>query len=303
MSSWASSRGRIGVVADNVPRGRVIVERVAPMVSVRQTGGLGNRIIQVLTGLNYAKRVGKQFVFVEEHMAHNAHTPAKVTKDFMLELFPAVKVYRGRHGWRNTIKEAVGTHYHYNAFPDVSGSVLLEGYFQNVGYFDDMALRDGFRFPRARSGTSGTGGTRYDLSGVDLDHTYFIHFRKGDYINSEFALDLSGYYKKAVAAILAFDTAGRFLVFSDEVSKVTGDLAGFGINEDLVAGIVPVSLGIQESLWLMSSMRGGICANSTFSWIAAYACKGDGPLFIPACWSTRHPDFVFTAPWLTVVDL
>ena len=88
---------------------------------------------------------------------------------------------------------------------------------------------------------------------------------------------------------------------SDEVSKITGELAGYGINEDLVAGIVPVSLGIQESLWLMSSARGGICANSTFSWIAAYGCKGDGPLFIPACWSTRHPDFVFTAPWLRVL--
>jgi len=297
MSSWASSasRGSVDAVVDNVPRGRVVIDRISPMISVRETGGVGNRIIQVLTGLSYAKRAGKQFVFVEDHMAHNAHTPAKATKDFMLELFPTVKVYRGRGGWKNTIKEPVGTHYIYNPFPDVSGSVLLEGYFQNIGYFDDVALRDGFRFPRRRT------GAQYDLSGVDLDHTYFIHFRKGDYINSEFAVDLSDYYKKAVAAVLEFDAAGRFLVFSDEVSKITGDLAGYGINEDLIAGIVPVSLGIQESLWLMSSARGGICANSTFSWIAAYGCKGDGPLFIPACWSTRHPDFVFTAPWLRVL--
>ena len=167
MSSWASSasRGSVGAVVDNVPRGRVVIDRISPMISVRETGGVGNRIIQVLTGLSYAKRAGKQFVFVEDHMAHNAHTPAKATKDFMLELFPTVKVYRGRGGWKNTIKEPVGTHYIYNAFPDVSGSVLLEGYFQNIGYFDDMVLRDGFRFPRRRT------GVQYDLSGVDLDHT------------------------------------------------------------------------------------------------------------------------------------
>ena len=47
--------------------------------------------------------------------------------------------------------------------------------------------------------------------------------------------------------------------------------------------MMPV-VDIWETLWLMSRCNGGICANSTFSWIGGYASKGTGPFYLPNVW-------------------
>lgn len=271
MSSW--NRG--GVI-DIVPRARIQVERSRALVSAEMRGGLGNRIFEVMAGLGYAERTGKQFVFYEEHITHNPHADPRSTKELLLALFPFIKVYRGKLNWKKHVEEH-DKHYFYNPIPDMSGSVVLHGYFQNVGYFAEGA-REKFIVPRSKE-------TRFDSSGVDWAHTYFVHFRFGDYVGSDFELDLSEYYKTAVGLVMTMDPEATFLLFSDQPSKINFDRVGLSGLRYIV---VPVKVGMWETLWLMSRCRGAICANSSFSWFGAFAVRGDGPIFMPARWSKNH---------------
>jgi Glycosyl transferase family 11 len=269
MSSWNQ-----GGVVDTVPRNRVLFERPGRLVSVHMGGGLGNRLFQIMAGLGYAERMGRQFVFHEENMTHNPHTNAKATKQLLLALFPKVKVYRGPVRWTE-YKEATGAQYDYTIIPDVSGSVLLRGYFQREDYFP-AAARENFKVPRPSE-------CRYDCTGIDFGHAYFVHFRRGDYVNSTLDVDLKDYYAGAVREIRERDAAAVFLVFSDQPAEL-GPLTEYGLCAGDVR-VIPVFIGIWETLYLMSRCTGAICANSTFSWFGAYGIRGDGPVYMPTTWS------------------
>ena len=272
MSSWQQGSGQI----DIVPRNRIQTGRPGRLVSVHMGGGIGNRLFQIMAGLGYAERTGRQFVFYEEHMTHNPHTKPRATKELLLALFPRVKVHRERMRWNQYVEEK-GAHYECNTIPDMSGSVVLHGYFQNIGYFP-VGVRESWTVPRPKE-------CHYDCSGLDFAHTYFIHFRLGDYVDSEFDMDKRPYYTEAVRRIRVADPAATFLVFSDQPSKL--ELGQYGLMTEDVR-LVPASIGIWESLYLMSRCTGAICANSSFSWFGAFGIRGTGPIFMPAVWSRLH---------------
>ena len=93
-------------------------------------------------------------------------------------------------------------------------------------------------------------------------------------------MDLTTYYPDAARRILLQDPLATFLVFTEEPDKV--DMKKFKFPTMKMA-MMPV-VDIWETLWLMSRCNGGICANSTFSWIAGYASKGTGSFYLPNVW-------------------
>ena len=105
------------------------------------------------------------------------------------------------------------------------------------------------------------------------------------YVDSEFDMDKRPYYTEAVRRIRTADPAATFLVFSDQPSKL--ELGQYGLMTEDVR-LVPASIGIWESLYLMSRCTGAICANSSFSWFGAFGIRGTGPIFMPAVWSRLH---------------
>jgi len=266
MSSW----GARGV--DIVPRNRIRIETDKRLVTVNMSGGLGNRLFQIMAGLGYAERTGREFVFYENGMKNNAHTDYLKTTEMLLAFFPKVKVWRGSQRWTD-YTDVEGGVYLYNPIPELSGSVRLSGYYQRFEYFPSGA-REQFVVPKPKA-------VRFDSSGVDFSHAYFIHFRLGDYVGSKFDVGFDEYYRKAIAAIRAADPEAFFLVFSDQVKKL--QLEGYGLGERYC---VPEGVGTWETLWLMSRCRGAVCANSTFSWFGAFAVRGDGPIYMPARWNT-----------------
>jgi hypothetical protein len=267
MASWAN---KIGVV-DTVPKRRVFIQRDQGrgLVTVHQTGGIGNRIYQIWAGVAFAERTGREFVFVEQRMDHNSHTPAKATKDLVLALFPAVRVFRGRAAWQ-LIREG-SVEYNEGRGSSSSSDIVLEGFFQLAA---GGGSRGSLVVPRPIM-------QRFNTDGIDFKRTYFIHFRFGDYIVTEYNVDLLAYYRAAITAVLADDPVAAFLVFSDEPGKIViADVGLAGCDYK----IAPVGIGIWETLWQMSRCCGGICANSTFSAAVSWALPATATVYMPTTW-------------------
>jgi len=250
---------------DTVPKRRVFIERGGKsLVTVMQTGGVGNRIYQIWAGLGFAERTGREFVFVEQKMTHNSHTTPRATKDFLLALFPTVRVFRGRTVWRHIGQDEVVAGY------GGVGDVILEGFFQLAA---GGGARGSLKIPRPIS------DLRFDATGIDFSHAYFVHFRFGDYVVTEYNVDLTTYYKSAVAAVVAADPEATFLLFSDEPSKIP-----LGLFKGCQYTVFPSGIGIWETLWQMSRCCGGITANSTFSAVVGWALPERAVVYMPSVW-------------------
>ena len=267
MSSWIRGRGkgRATTTPDLAPRDRVLIGVQDNLVSAQMSGGFGNRIFQILAGLGYAERTGKQFVFFEEHITNNPHTPPVKMRTMLYAWFPQVTIYRGKVSWTDYVDTG-------SPIPDMSGSVAIRGNFQNDAFFSPNA-RDTFKIPTPPQRI-------LNVDSIDFTHAYFIHFRLGDYVGSDWDVDLTSYYPDAARRILLQDPSATFLVFTEEPDKV--DMKKFKFPTMKMA-MMPV-VDIWETLWLMSRCNGGICANSTFSWIAGYASKGTGSFYLPNVW-------------------
>jgi len=266
-----SSRARAKPVSNSIPSNRISIETSKKLVTARMSGGIGNRLFQTLVGLGYAERTGREFVFYEDNMKHNQHTDYVKTTEMLLAFFPKVKVWRGSVHWTN-YSDIAGGVYTYTRIPDLSGSVCLSGYYQRFEYFPSDA-RLNFIIPKPSS-------TSFDTASIDFNHTYFIHFRRGDYVSSQYDLGFTEYYTAAIKKIRDADSAAFFLVFSDQTKKV--DLSPYALGG--LHSIVSDKISAWETLWLMSRCRGAVCANSTFSWFGAFAIRGLGPIYMPACW-------------------
>lgn len=263
MSSWNRN-----VVIDNVPRNRIMTTCIKPLVSVVLRSGLGNRLFQILAGLGYAERNGKQFVLCENQIMENFHSGPKLTKELLLAIFSQVKVYRGHVNWNHHYEDKSGF-YKDDSVPMIDGSVLLHGFFQNSCHFP-VDYRKHFRIPKPEI-------CKFDRSQIIWANTYFIHFRKGDYIDSEYDVVSETYYKTAIDNITNLEK--HFLIFSDQPDKV--EISSWNI----LYTIVPTNVGVWESLYLMSLCKGAICANSTFSWFGAYAQQEEEhKVFMPKKW-------------------
>jgi hypothetical protein len=117
------------------------------------------------------------------------------------------------------------------------------------------------------------------LAANDWSRTVFLHVRRGDYLspaNQHHHVDLVGYYREALALVGGFiGSKGRdgvCFVVSDDIEWCQRVL--FDQIRDAWNGAwlwCPAELSDAETLyWTSMCARGGICANSTFSWWAAY---------------------------------
>jgi len=97
-----------------------------------------------------------------------------------------------------------------------------------------------------------------------ISNKVFIHIRGGDYLTEESRLhfiDLTHYYERSIQF---FDKDTEFLIFTNDLEyaktfKFLTTISHSFISENEI-----------DSLLIMSKCKGGICANSTFSWWGAY---------------------------------
>ncbi len=130
------------------------------------------------------------------------------------------------------------------------------------GEIPDIYLQDPSYFDHHRDEIRKLYGTPIEM----IDYVA-IHVRRGDYVDNPFYVDLSKtrYYKEAMAQ---FPANTEFLVFSDDIIWCMTNFTGNAISFCSIGNEI-------ESFNKMSSCKGIIMANSSFSWWAAYLSNAE----------------------------
>jgi hypothetical protein len=226
-------------------------------IGIKLHGGLGNQLFEIASIYCFAKSQNKSLIVVNKSKNH--HTQS----DYFQTIFRKV-VYDPSYRYTKTYTEALEDGLRYVELPLYKENALYEGYFQSEKYFhlcrDDILKLFEIEPERKK---------RLIEKVPDLDY-YFIHIRRGDYLKSDIHnVDLSNYYKKALNYVSNLDANAKFMVFSDDIQYCMGlDLFK---NKDNIKYTNNKDFDELDSLYLMSMCkRGGIGANSSFSWWAGY---------------------------------
>lgn len=244
-----------------------IKEKIIPggLVTVILSGGLGNRIFQIFAGLGYAKMYKKKFVLCKSLYQTPVKEHEKNTDTMISMIFPEIEYISSFE--RYSIASEY-RHFHYNKLQYFIGNVLLKGYFQVEQYSLELES-----IPNIR--------TAY------YDDTYFIHIRLGDYIGFiGMDFDLTKYHRRC------FDILGpdaKYIVFSNENDKANIYMKKFNVSY-----IISDKTDALETLIEMANCAGGICANSTFSWMGGFFQRQPRKnLFVPSKWTPGKTDDIF----------
>jgi len=215
-------------------------------------GGLGNQLFQLAAG-EYMSALLNRTLFLENNSSPHS------SMSYLDTCLKRWKHLCRPHRVTSLVEESS------LAFQDWSGlkgdHVKVLGYFQDWRYISQefvQSLQQGF--------------SKIILSKYpDIRSTVFIHIRGGDYKGHEMhGVDLTQYYANAMA-LFPEDTV--YSIFTNDVEYAKKlNLPGSIIEENEV-----------DSLFLMSQCKGGICANSTFSWWGAYL-NTDRILTLPDTW-------------------
>lgn len=243
-------------------------------VSVILTGGIGNRIFQVLAALGYSEKFQKECVISRSNI-NNGTQPHEQNLDTIIsKVFPSVNFVDTLQNI-TVINEYVG--FTYTPLTKCLTNVLMNGYFQNEKYFPSTQL-----IPLLKT--------------YSYANTYFIHIRAGDYLKSPvFNHDLSVYYANCIS-ILGPNV--KYIVFSNDNAYATEYLKKFNIDYVLSDKIDQLEVLIE-----MANCEGGICANSSFSWLGAFfQNKTLGKRFMPSIWVNGTDCTGIYPKWATVIS-
>lgn len=164
----------------------------------------------------------------------------------------------------------------------LSNNILLVGFWQNAKYYEECrtqilsAFR--FRIPETWNSISHTK--------ILATESVSIHVRRGDYLNKEFS-DLNvivgpNYYDKAIAYIKSKLANPHFFIFTDDIPWCEENFVGTEYT------IVSENRNRDSYLdmYMMSSCKHNVIANSSFSWWGAWLNKNNGNIVIaPSMWT------------------
>lgn len=244
------------------------------MVTLQLTAGLGNQIFMILAGLGYCEKYNKNLVISKLHIS-KSKKPHENNSKMLSKIFPNIpwveKVENVQH-----IKQS--SSFKYDKLLSSTKNVVLTGYFQNELYFPSEKF-----IPNIRS--------KY------YPDTYFIHIRAGDYIRSEVHyLELKYYYKECFEQL---PSTTKYIVFSNDNMYAEEYMKQYNIEYSICN-----KTDALETLIEMSNCAGGICANSTFSWLGAFfQDKTKGKRFMPSRWVNNRNCHGIYPNWATVIDL
>ena len=257
-------------------------------------GGLANRIIQVYAGLGFAEKWGSEYYLSNKRMGIADHVSNEESMNDLKTLFPNIKMLddsESIEGWK---KIDEGEHFKYKMIDNPNTNVILEGYFQSTKYFpQNLPLLE---IPVPSNNL---------FDSLNKDNIYFLHIRLGDYVNTGFEIDLKKYYTNCINKIKEINPNAEFFILSNELEKAKAYIQD---NVPILNNLTihyDTSTKRLDTLYYMSQSKGGICSNSTFSWVGAFSIKNKNKdlIFIPKPWFNYVPDDAEIYPdWATIVD-
>ncbi len=257
------------------PMALPIYQRPGNFVTVDLGAGLGNWIFKILAGLGYAEKNEKQFVMSRRNIHYGSKAHEKGLLDKITGIFPNVSIVDSVLNV-STITEKI--QFKYSPLESCNLNVTLNGYFQDEQYFPSPNL-----IPTIK--------TSY------YPNTYFVHIRAGDYIGSvEFGFDLVQYYKNCFSLL---DSGVKYIVFSNDNGYADTYMKQFGVSYTLSDKVDQV-----DTLIEMANCAGGICANSSFSWLGGLF-QGDtrGQIFMPSIWIKGKDCQGIYPSWATIISI
>lgn len=222
------------------------------MVTCKLYGGLGNNLFQISCVLAYVLRHNMEYFI--PNIVQNPHYDnqgayifADVNYSDQVIDFPVYKE----------------PHFHYAEIPKFE-NVILDGYFQSEKYFSDFRkeIMQAFDIP-----------FYYETK----ENVCSIHIRRGDYLNfpNIHPVVSEEYLCKSIAEVFNKTGCKDFLVFSDDMEwckKYFRNIYAISGEADRKQMNFEFSEGKNElqDMATMASCAHNICANSSFSWWAAW---------------------------------
>jgi hypothetical protein len=227
------------------------------MLSINIVGGLGNQLFCLAAGQHFAAKEKKQFYLQTLKCPETIHS----TINYFDNIFKNFK-------YLYTDKKFPSMHVNeYNIPKYFHDNVILEGYFQKYEYIPDDFVSK-LIFDKSIE-------KKYE----GIRDGYFIHIRGTDFVNNPFHnLGLSKYYEYCLKKL----KDKKFYLFTNDLpyAKTVLNVTNFTFVDE----------NELDSLYLMSICKGGICANSTFSWWGAYLNK-DRKIYFPSKLYKKDMDF------------
>jgi hypothetical protein len=228
---------------------------------VRLHGGLGNQLFQVSSGYGIAKKHDMILILVSDYQKESFPHQDEVDT-YIKTIFSSFRIiHRGHlpevpHYYE---KDNVQCFRHNESLGE--DTLYIDGYLQTDKYFKEyrQEILDLFK--------------PYNLQ---LD-SYFIHVRRGDYVNSHLHhIELDDYYQRAIAYLEERSPHSHYYIVSDDIPYCKQYALFEPLNKTFVEGNLAFSL--------MTSCKGGICSNSTFSWWGSYLIDREKMVILPKQW-------------------
>lgn len=244
------------------------MDKIATVVN---WGGLCNRLFQIGALLSYCEKYKYNPILYTSLLGDNKHQDINTTINHIRECFPNLKISNDNVNIVDfeviTIPDAGNNACKYIELPfPKTNRVILEGYFQSELYLaNDKTFLVSFK-------------NNYSIKKpvIEFCNIYFIHLRMGDYVNN-YLHDLGKknyvkYVLNGIKKISSKHSNVKYLICCNEKKEMVLDYF-----KDIFIGLdfifesdINSNLDSLTTLKHMGLCQGGICMNSSFSWIGAY---------------------------------
>jgi len=261
------------------------------MITIYITGGLGNQIFQIACALGLSYKTNNKLIIGKNLITPNSHQKnnKELTVSILKKVFPELTIVDNLDiSLYYYYKEKIGKGFNYNniynelinIFNNSNSNnnnletmnIVLKGYFITEKYFE-IPLKCCIEL---------TPNTNYYKEITqNFENTYFIHIRLGDYVNhSLYKIQLLNYYNNCINNIINHNSLSQFIICSNEYgSNLDNYINKFpknnnnNNNNNINYIIQDKNNDALDTLYIMKSCKGGICSNSTLSWLGAYFQK------------------------------
>jgi len=231
------------------------------MIVVHLSGGLGNQMFQIASAYGITIPYNVQPIFILYGCVNTHNNNNDEYYDTILKRVQTINENFNINFEKKFIEPNDKCFSYIDNISDPT-NIYFNGYYQNERYFKKYK-KDIYKIFKII----------YLIRNVrdsfeNLDNSYFIHVRRGDYVNNRFHyIDLDSYYERAIEHIKQYDRNAHFYILSDDIDYCKK----YKIFDNINKTFVDPSIGDVDSLYLISLCRkGGICCNSTFSWWGSY---------------------------------
>lgn len=277
------------------------------MAYVICSGGLGNQMFQYAYYKKLALENENVFLDVSYFKYNNVHNGYELNRCFGIDTKKCPKNYYSK-SWEIVYKIMSRMHFkkmlnvkyesyiRENPNEKIKKNDVLNGYWQSEKYFADVShevIKD-FNFKNISEESQKVAEEMKNCNSVA------VHIRRGDYLGLSRYVNLAqtNYYKNATEYINKTVENPVFYVFSDDVQwcKANMEFPGKTVYVDFNKGDKSY-----QDMYLMSSAKNIILANSSFSWWAGYLGEHDmviRPSKYKTVWTKENDELLYPKNWV-----